>query len=351
MVPVTRSGRREAGDAVWRADTVADRAASHAGRAAAQQHASDAILVSPPEPRHRAGRARLVAPPGHEVEILIGGIHHIDSAPEAGIGMEYVIALLVEHADPRQVRARGLLPGVVVVDLAAGELVGRERHAEVVVEAGAAGRYPLEGPAEPPRISLQLGQRRARDRDHRDVAVGEVLDDAVEVVGPERARLAAGLPVGAEHEVVDDELAAAVEQVGEARLAARAGELVVLGDLDPGQVAARGGEPLALVGELLLAGEQLLAGLEPLGARNDLVCVGRHGSWIRRDRAGLGVTNAAGFARRTWRGAGRAGQAAAMDPELADAARALAAGDPLRALKRVALRDDGAGLALRGIAM
>src|ERR1043166_8571593 len=33
------------------------------------------------------------------------------------------------------------------------------------------------------------------------------------------------------------------------------------------------------------------------------------------------------------------------------AARALAAGDPLGALKRVALRDDGPALALRGIAM
>src|SRR4030095_12944496 len=33
------------------------------------------------------------------------------------------------------------------------------------------------------------------------------------------------------------------------------------------------------------------------------------------------------------------------------AARALAAGDPLGALKRVALRDDAAALALRGIAM
>jgi len=40
----------------------------------------------------------------------------------------------------------------------------------------------------------------------------------------------------------------------------------------------------------------------------------------------------------------------APDP-LRDAARALASGDPLRALKRVALRDDAAALALRGIAM
>jgi hypothetical protein len=40
-----------------------------------------------------------------------------------------------------------------------------------------------------------------------------------------------------------------------------------------------------------------------------------------------------------------------MDPLIAAAARALAAGDPLGALKRVALRDDAPGLALRGIAM
>lgn len=40
-----------------------------------------------------------------------------------------------------------------------------------------------------------------------------------------------------------------------------------------------------------------------------------------------------------------------MDSLIATAARALAAGDPLAALKRVALRDDAPALALRGIAM
>ena len=40
-----------------------------------------------------------------------------------------------------------------------------------------------------------------------------------------------------------------------------------------------------------------------------------------------------------------------MDSLITAAARALAAGDPLSALKRVALRDDAAALALRGIAM
>src|SRR5262245_19886227 len=40
-----------------------------------------------------------------------------------------------------------------------------------------------------------------------------------------------------------------------------------------------------------------------------------------------------------------------MDALIAAAARALAAGDPLTALNRVALRDDAPALALRGIAM
>ena len=40
-----------------------------------------------------------------------------------------------------------------------------------------------------------------------------------------------------------------------------------------------------------------------------------------------------------------------MDSIITAAGRALAAGDPLGALKRVALRDDAPALALRGIAM
>src|SRR5262250_144147 len=40
-----------------------------------------------------------------------------------------------------------------------------------------------------------------------------------------------------------------------------------------------------------------------------------------------------------------------MDALITAAARALAAGDPLGALKRIALRDDAPALALRGIAM
>ena len=78
----------------------------------------------------------------------------------------------------------------------------------------------------------------AGDAGEGDVAVGQVHRNAVEGVGPERAARAALGPVGSEHEVVDEQLAAAVEQ-----LAQRAGtvspvEAIVLVDVHPGQLAA-----------------------------------------------------------------------------------------------------------------
>ncbi|MNN68399.1 hypothetical protein D3C81_1841060 [compost metagenome] len=78
----------------------------------------------------------------------------------------------------------------------------------------------------------------------RQVQVG-----AVEMVGEERAAGAAFAPSFGEHEVVDQQLTAPGEQVGEAQLAVRAVKTVGLFQLDPGQGAAGGGQFVALVGE------------------------------------------------------------------------------------------------------
>lgn len=59
----------------------------------------------------------------------------------------------------------------------------------------------------------------------------------------------------------------------------------------------------------------------------------------------------AGWTRIAVRTAGETGDGTEMDSLITAAARALAAGDPLGALNRVALRDDPPALALRGIAM
>src|SRR6185437_14666401 len=85
-----------------------------------------------------------------------------------------------------------------------------------------------------------------------------------------RARRTAGRVVGAEHEVIDEELRAAAKQVGE-RSAARLGvESISLVDADPGQLAALPRELVAAPGELLLGREQL----DPRGPPF-LACSGR----------------------------------------------------------------------------
>ena len=61
----------------------------------------------------------------------------------------------------------------------------------------------------------------------------------------ERATDAAFGPVGAEHEMLDDELAASIEQVGERHRAVGAVEYVVLFYLDPRERAAFGAQLVA----------------------------------------------------------------------------------------------------------
>jgi hypothetical protein len=61
---------------------------------------------------------------------------------------------------------------------------------------------------------------------------------AVEMIGQQRTARTAFFPVGAEHEVIDDQLALAAEQIGQRLLAARSLEYVALVHALPGQFAA-----------------------------------------------------------------------------------------------------------------
>src|SRR5207245_1737631 len=76
-------------------------------------------------------------------------------------------------------------------------------------------------------------------------------------------------PVGAEHEVVDDELALAGEEVGEGVLSLGAVEDVFLLDLLPGELAPLGAQRIALAGESLFPGEKALACFHPLFVGDD----------------------------------------------------------------------------------
>jgi hypothetical protein len=82
--------------------------------------------------------------------------------------------------------------------------------------------------------SLDLRERRARAHHDRDVACVDVRRGAVDVIGDERATHAAFLLTRGEHEVVHDQLAATVEEIGERLLSIQAVEEIRLLDTHPG---------------------------------------------------------------------------------------------------------------------
>src|SRR6266568_849948 len=88
-----------------------------------------------------------------------------------------------------------------------------------------------------------------------------------------RAAWAAFLPVGAKHEVVDEELTVATEEIGEGDFAVGGFEGVIFFDGRPGKLAALGGEFVAEVGELFFFGEVGFAGFEPFFGRNNLMSI------------------------------------------------------------------------------
>ena len=96
-----------------------------------------------------------------------------------------------------------------VLDLPRGE-----RHVVVEVEVVAQRRHPEKAPAHALLVGLELLEGRARYSDDRHAAMVEVDDGRVPVVGPEGAARTALLPLRSVHEVLHDELAAAVEQAG-----------------------------------------------------------------------------------------------------------------------------------------
>jgi hypothetical protein len=101
----------------------------------------------------------------------------------------------------------------------------------------------------------------------------QVLSRSVDVLGLKGATRTGGIPFRPIHKMMDDELAAAVEEVCE-RLAALLGfESVALLDLQPGEPSPLGGELVSLAHVCLLFLEQRPPGAQPFFSRNDLVRV------------------------------------------------------------------------------
>jgi len=99
----------------------------------------------------------------------------------------------------------------------------------------------------------------------RQVPVG-----AVEMVGQVGAAFATFLPSRSQHKVINDQLVAILEQVGERFLAVRPFEPIFLVDPDYRELPPRGAERVPLPAEFFLTRQQVLAGDKPLSFRHDL---------------------------------------------------------------------------------
>src|SRR6266536_4973070 len=101
--------------------------------------------------------------------------------------------------------------------------------------------------------------------------MGKVHKRAVDMIGQERAARATLLPFWTKHEMIDDQLAPAIEQVSERFLAGRSFKDVRLLHLDPGQFAPLPAQLIAFTSEPLLFGKQLFASRNPFFKGNDFV--------------------------------------------------------------------------------
>jgi hypothetical protein len=114
-----------------------------------------------------------------------------------------------------------------------------QRKPEVEREVGVVRRHIGELPAHPLLVGGQAVDRCPREAEERDVALVQMDQLAVEPVREARAAGACpDLVIRPVHDVVGEELRAAIEQLGERLLPVVGVELVLLRDRDPGARAA-----------------------------------------------------------------------------------------------------------------
>src|SRR5262245_44973032 len=253
------------------------------------------VVVVPTDPAltERGVDLRLVSPARCPVEPLVHAPEIVHPARVGRIGVVDDVVLERESAHTpklarvgRPVRAdpgcelgdRPLFAGIqrqshvdraeVVLEALRLLLLRGERDPEVVVEVTAVRRRPREAPAHPALVRLQLLERGSRHGVEGDVVVREVDDEAVEAVRDRRTRRAPRLVFGPEHEVVDEELRATVEEIGERGAPLVGLEAVLLLDSHPRQLLPRPGQLVAAPGQLLLGLEQSEPGGQPLFTRS-----------------------------------------------------------------------------------
>src|SRR5215469_13643195 len=138
----------------------------------------------------------------------------------------------------------------------------------VAVEAALRRGNPAALPPQPVSECFDLADGRARDQSQCGVALSEVHERSVDGVGYHRTARTAFRPLRAEHEVINHELRAAGEELGQRYSALGPVEYVILFDFDPGQFAPVAAELVAEPSKHFLFFQQRSARLKPFFVRN-----------------------------------------------------------------------------------
>ncbi len=129
------------------------------------------------------------------------------------------------------------------------------------------------------RLNCAICEYGARDTGHHfHVALFQMDERAVDMVGKERAARAPLRPARIEHEVVRHQLTAAVEQIGQRSAALRPFEHIGLVDANPGQLASLGAQLIPQAGQLLLSLQQVAYGRPATLPGTRLGCSSSHSS-------------------------------------------------------------------------
>src|SRR5713226_8428703 len=125
----------------------------------------------------------------------------------------------------------------------------------------------MEAPAHPFLKRLDLRQRRSRNNRQSDIPRRKVHHAAANMVGNVGTAWAAFLPFRPEHEVINDQLTLAAEEVDERLLSARPVENILLLYSFPRQFTALSAQFIAQPCELFFLFQQLLPGGKPFCRR------------------------------------------------------------------------------------
>src|ERR1700722_467503 len=186
----------------------------------------------------------LLPPERRQIEEGPDAAQHLDAAPAGEIGTKQAVGATEEN-----VKAKAAI------------------HAEVGVEI-IEGRIPRHRPAHALFEFLDIGDRGARHKRKRSIA-GMQMGEMADLIGEQAATRARMFIGRLQHVMIDDDLAAAVEQFGEAEPTAWRIENVILVDPFPAKPAAFGGQRIKGARPRLFLDEQRRALLMPLLARND----------------------------------------------------------------------------------